>query len=127
MADVSKISINETTYDIKDATARGDLTTLQASLGALAYKNDATGSVTAAGTVTAPTINVNPATKTIKAVNSAGTLPAWSATVSGEILSFSWNAGTLTTTKNETVVTGISDATASTPVFSGSAVSVTVS
>ena len=127
MPDISKISVNDTTYDIKDAIARGDLTTLQALLGALAYKNDATGSVTAAGTVTAPTINVNPSTKTIKAVNSAGTLPSWSAAVSGEILSFSWSAGALTTTNNETVVTGIADATATTPVFSGTAVSVTVS
>lgn len=127
MADISKISVNEDTYDIKDAAARGDLTSLTASLGALAYKNDASGSVTAAGTVTAPTINVSPSTATIKAVNNAGTLPNWSASVSNEILSFSWSAGSLTTTTNKTVVTGIADATASTPVFSGTAVSVTVS
>lgn len=127
MADVSKISINETTYDLKDATARGDITTLGASLGALAFKNDATGSVIAAGTVTPPTINVSPATATIKTVNNPGTLPSWSASVSNEILSFSWSPGVLTTTANKTVVTGIADATASTPVFSGSAVSVTVS
>lgn len=127
MADISKISVNEETYDIKDATARGDLTALSASLGALAYKNDATGSVTAAGTVSAPTINVSPSTTTLKAVNNAGTLPSWSASVSSEILSFSWSAGALTTTTNKTVVTGIADATATAPVFSGTAVTVTVS
>lgn len=127
MADVSKISINETTYDLKDATARDNLTTLEASLGALAFKNDATGSVIAAGTITAPTINVSPSTTTIKAVDNAGTLPKWSANVSGEILSFSWSPGVLTTTANKTVVTGITDATATAPIFSGSAVTVTVS
>lgn len=127
MADISKISVNDTTYDIKDATARGNQTALEASLGSLAFKNDATGSVIAAGTVTAPTINVSPSTATIKAVNAVGTLPSWSASVSSEILSFSWSAGALTTTTNKTVVTGIADATASAPVFSGSDVTVTVS
>lgn len=127
MPDISKISVNEQTYDIKDASARENISTLGASLGDLAYKNSASGTVTAAGTITAPTISVNPSTTTIKAVNNAGTLPSWSASVSSEILSFDWSAGTLTTTSNKTVVTGIADATASTPVFSGSAVSVTVS
>ena len=127
MADISKISVNDTTYDIKDPIARGNVTNLEASLGTLAYKNNATGSVIAAGTVTAPNISVNPSTSTIKAVNNVGTLPNWSASVSSEVLSFAWSAGALTTTTNKTVVTGIADATASAPVFSGTAVDITVS
>lgn len=33
MADISKISISGTTYNVKDATARGDLTTIKKALG----------------------------------------------------------------------------------------------
>lgn len=127
MADISKISVNETTYDIKDASARGSVTTLQGSLGSLAYKNEASGTFTPAGTVSAPTVTVSPATKSVKVVNSAGTLPTWSANVSEETLSFAFTAGALTTTTNQTVVTGITDASATAPAFSGTSGTVTVS
>lgn len=127
MADFSKISVNGNTYNIKDASARNSLNALRESLGSLAYKNEATGTFTPEGSVTAPTITVSPATKSVKVVDSAGTLPAWSATVSEETLSFDFNAGSLPTTTDQTVVTGITDATSSAPVFSGTSGTVNVS
>ena len=62
----------------------------------------------------------------VKGVNAVGTLPSWGATVDNETLSFSFNAGTLPTTKNSTVMTGASAASAQ-PTFTGTAGTVTVS
>lgn len=127
MADaISKITVADNTYDIKDATARGSVTTLEGRLGGFAFVNEGTGSVTPSGTVTAPTVTVTPSSKSVKVVNNAGTLPSWGASVSNETLTFSWSAGALTTTSNQTVLTGITDATATQPVFSGTASTVTV-
>ena len=47
-------------------------------------------------------------TASIKQVNTVGTLPTFSATVDNEILSFNFNAGSLPTTANASVVTGVS-------------------
>lgn len=127
MSDISKISVDEVTYNIKDANARQSQQELLGRLGTLAYKNEATGTMTPAGIVTAPNVDVVPTTKTVKIVKSAGTLPSWSANVNDETLSFTFSAGALTTTSNQTVVTGISDVTASTPIFSGSSSTVIVS
>lgn len=127
MADISKISVNDVTYDIKDASARGQVVELVGQLGDLAYKDSASGSYTPAGTVTAPTVSVTPSSMTLKHINNAGSLPSWSANVSEETLSFNFSAGALPTTQNHTVLTGITDATATAPVFSGTAGTVTVS
>lgn len=127
MADISKISVNEQTYDIKDANARGSITTLEGQLGDLAYKDSASGSYTPAGSVTAPTVNVTPSSMSLKHIKNTGSLPSWGANVSEEVLSFSFSAGSLPTTENHTVLTGITDATATAPVFSGTAGTVTVS
>ena len=62
MPDVSKINVNETVYDIKDAVARADQATLEGQLGDLAYKNSASGSFTPAGSVSAPAITITPTT-----------------------------------------------------------------
>ena len=123
MPDISKISVNDQTYDIKDASARGTLSTL----GSLAYKNSASGSFTPSGTVTAPTISVSPSSMSLTHINDVGTLPTWSANVSEETLSFTFSQGSLPTTQNHTVLTGIADATSTAPVFNGSAGTVTVS
>lgn len=127
MADISKISVNSETYNIKDATARGSVSDLEGSLGTLAFKSEASGTMTPVGTVTAPTINVSPTTSNVKVVNSVGSLPSWGANVSEETLSFSFSEGSLPTTNNQTVVTGIADATATAPIFSGTQTTVTVS
>ena len=47
-------------------------------------------------------------TASIKQVNTVGTLPTFSATVDNETLSFNFNAGSLPTTANTSVVTGVS-------------------
>ena len=127
MADISKISVNDVTYDIKDASARGSIIDLGASLGDLAYKDSASGSFTPTGSVSAPTVSVTPSSISLKHINNVGSLPTWSANVSEETLSFSFNAGSLPTTQNHTVLTGITDATATSPVFSGTSGTVTVS
>lgn len=126
MPDVSKINVNETVYDIKDAVARAEQATLEGQLGDLAYKNTASGSFTPAGSVSAPAITITPSTEVVKGVNSVGSLPAWSASVTDETLSFSFSAGALPTTKNSTVMTGASAASAQ-PTFTGTAGTVTVS
>lgn len=46
-------------------------------------------------------------TATIKQVNAVGTLPTFSATVTNETLSFNFNAGSLPTTTNTSVITGV--------------------
>ena len=205
MADISTVFLNNTTYNIKDATARNGLTNVYtksevddivdgivgislevvaslpasgnagtiylvsnsgtgqniydeyvwltassrwekigttdvdlsgyaktADLGDLAFKDSASGSFTPAGSVTvnaytpegsvsAPTITVTPSTDTVNSITAVGTLPTWSASVTNEVLSFSFSQGTLPTKgANQTVLTGAS-ATASAPTFRGTA------
>lgn len=127
MSDISKITINETTYDIKDAKVRENLELLITRLGGLAYKNSANGFSTPAGTVSKPEVDITPTSKTIKVVNGNGSLPSWSANVNEETLSFNFNSGTLVPTKDETVLTGISAVECSQPIFSGDLMEITVS
>ena len=104
----------------------GDLSVL----GALAYKNSASGSFTPSGSVSAPTISVASAgsTATVNSITDVGTLPSFGATVSGEILTLAWSAGTLPTKGSDTTVkTGDASYSASQPTFTGSAGTVTVS
>lgn len=127
MADVSKLNIGDATYDLKDATARAAVGTLENNLGGLAYKSTATGSFTPQGTVSAPTISVNPTSENVSVFSNAGTLPSWSASVENETLSFSWSAGTLPSYSTKSVVTGITSATSSAPTFTGTAATISVS
>lgn len=55
--------------------------------------------------------NVALNTESINAVGNVGTLPAWSALVTGETLSFSWNTGSLPTTSAKTVATSVKSVT----------------
>lgn len=55
--------------------------------------------------------NVTLNTTTVNSVNSVGALPQWSASVNGETLVFSWNSGTLSTTIEKTVATGVDNVT----------------
>lgn len=70
----------------------GMVTTIQPTIN---YSN--TGHVTA-----------NPTYITVKQVNNVGTLPTFLATVNDETLSFNFNAGSLPTTKDESVISSIS-------------------
>lgn len=126
MPDVSKINVNDTVYDIKDATARSDLATLDGNLGDLAYKDTASGSFTPSGSVSTPTITITTQTEVVKGINANGTLPSWSAAVAEETLSFTFSAGALPTTKNTTAVTSAT-AASSAITFTGAAGTVTVS
>lgn len=108
------------------------------SLKALAFKDEASGSYTPAGTVSAPTISVECNQTTLKPFGSAGTLPSCTlpeltATVSGETLTLGWSAGSFsagtlpTAGAGVAVATGIKSATASAPTFAGTEGSITVS
>lgn len=91
----------------------------QGNLGALAYKNSASGSYTPAGTVSVT--EGADTTTTVNSITAVGTLP--SMTVSGETLVF--DPGTLPTKgDNTTVVTASGTRTAA---FTGTAATVTVS
>ena len=97
------------------------------SLKALAFKDNASGAYTPAGTVSAPDISVTADTATITPFGSAGTLPAFTATVSDETLTLGFSAGTLPSAGTDvTVATGIKSATASAPTFTGTGATITV-
>ena len=90
--------------------AFGDLS----GLGSLAYKNSVSATSTPSGSITQPTITVTPATGTVNSITDVGALPELTTTVSNEILTLGWSAGTLPTKgANTSVVTGITSATAS--------------
>ena len=121
-------------------------------LGSLAFKNSATGSFTPSGSVSKPNVTVSPTTATIKEFDGAGsvtagtantptavTLPTLTMSVENEVLTMSWSAGsvtagvactptavTLPTSKETSVVTAVSAELASTPSFTGTAGTVTV-
>lgn len=124
---ISIIRVNDTDYTIKDSEQESRLQDLLDRLGNLAFKDTASGNMTPSGTVSTPTITVQTSSKTIKAVNNPGIAPTWSANVTGETLSFSWSPGSVTTTTNEPIITQITGASSSTPVFTGKEGSVTVS
>lgn len=90
-------------------------------LGALAYKNKASGSYTPAGSVSAPTISVTPTKETVNSITDIGTLPELTMTVENENLTIGFSQGTLPTKgANQTVVSGVS-VTAAQPTFTGTA------
>lgn len=93
-----------------------------ANFGALAFKSSASGSYTPAGTVSVTeaadtTTNVTP-------FGSAGTLPDAYFTVSGEVATFNWSAGTLPS--GGTAVDVVTASGARTASFSGTAATITV-
>jgi len=98
-------------------------------LGALAYKNSASGTFTPSGSVSAPTITLKTAgsTAVVGSMDSAGSLPEFTATVANENLTLGWSAGSLPSGSNVTVKTGDGAYEADTPTFTGSEGTVTVS
>lgn len=128
MPNISQIQVEDQIYQIKDAVARTDISTLQDSLGNLAFKDNASGDYTPAGTISGITGTATPSKITLRVFNGAPTAPSWSASVDSttETLSFSFNAGSiLTTTKS--VVTGITDIEITGGNFKGTPGKVTVS
>ena len=75
------------------------------NVSAAAPASGETANYTPSGTVT-----VVPSNTTVKQVSNVGTLPSWSSSVANEVLTFSWNQGTLPTTSDKTVVGGIASA-----------------
>lgn len=110
----------------------GDLSTL----GALAYKASASGDYTPDGECSGADVSLTSVTKYVASSAdgggsvSAGSASSFSASVSGEVLSFSWTAGTptsvtLPTFASQTIATGVDQVTQ--PTFSGDPDTVTVS
>lgn len=62
-------------------------------------------------TAKATGVNVNLNTTKVNSVSNTGSLPQWSASVSGETLVFSWDRGKLPTTIEKTVATGVNNVT----------------
>ena len=109
----------------------GDLS----SLGALAYKASASGSYTPEGDCSGADVDLTTVTKYVAASATGGgsvtpgSASAFSASVSGEVLTFSWSAGvptsvTLPSFSEQTIATGVDQVTQ--PTFSGDEATVTV-
>ena len=118
-------------------------------LKALAYKDNASGNVTSFGSVSKPDVDVSSTTVTVKEVEVAGSVTDGSAAScsfpelvveydsEAEDLAISVSAGTFTpntptqvtlpTTKDTTVLTGVSAELHNAPVYTGESVQVTVS
>lgn len=128
MPNISQIQVEDQIYQIKDAVARTDISTLQDSLGNLAFKDNASGDYTPAGTINGITGTATPSKVTLRVFNGTPTAPSWSASVDSttETLSFSFNAGSIST-KTQSVVTGITDIEITGGSFKGTPGKVTVS
>lgn len=79
------------------------------------------------GTVSAPTVDVEMRYVYINSITDVGTLPTWNASVTGEVLSFAFNEGTLPTKSETKMVVTSATATASAPTFTGTAKAPTAS
>ena len=100
-----------------NATSNKTATVSPASSGTATY--------TPAGSVTAPTISVSSAgsTTTVNSITAVGSLPSMTTTVTNEVLTIGFDAGTLPTKgANTTVKTGDASYTASQPSCSGTGV-----
>ena len=72
------------------------------------------------GSVSTPEISVETSEAQIQTIDSVGTLPTFSATVTNENLTFAFSQGSLPTKSSaRTVLTSIDSATSSTPTFTG--------
>lgn len=94
---------------------------------ALAYKDNASASYTPTGTITQPATTVDLSTDTVNEVTNVGTLPSWSGTVANETLTFSFTPGSLPSTNQKTVATGVTSVTTTAPTFNGNQATITVS
>ena len=95
-----------------------------ANFGDLAFKSSATGSYTPAGSVSIT--QGTDTTASVTGIASVGTLPEAYFTVSGEVATFNFSAGTLPTA-DASATTVITARAADTASFSGTAATITVS
>lgn len=96
------------------------------SLRGLAFKDSASASYTPTGSVSAPTVSVAVNTASVTPMSSVGTLPSFTASVSNEVLTLGFSAGSLPTKGTAvTVATGIKSASASAPAFTGASATIT--
>ena len=94
------------------------------SLGTLAFKNNASTNFTPHGSVTGTAVTLN--TTTVEGMDSVGTLPELTMTVSNENLTIGFSQGTLPTKATaQTVATGVASITQ--PSFTGTEETITVS
>lgn len=125
--EVTAVAGNITSYDetefIFNGTKWQEFGNLS-DLGALAYKDSASGNFTPAGTVSKPNVSVTPSTTSVPNVTSVGSMPTY--TVSGETLVITAGATPSLGTAID-AVTGVSAELDSTPTFTGTQGSVTVS
>lgn len=95
------------------------------SLGALAFEDSASTSYTPAGSVSAPTVTL--ATTTVNSINTVGTLPELSMSVSNETLTITFSAGTLPTKGGDTTVATGTVSSVTAPTFTGTPATIEVS
>ena len=124
---VTAVAGNITSYDetefIFNGTKWQEFGNLS-GLGALAYKDSASGSFTPAGTVSKPNVSVTPSTTEVPNVTSVGSMPTYK--VSGETLVIT--AGTAPSLGVPiSVMDGATAELDATPTFTGTQGSVTVS
>jgi len=124
---VTAVSGDITSYDNQEYIfngtqwqAFGDLS----DLGSLAYSDTASGNVTAAGTVSKPSVTVTPTTGNVPNVTDVGSMPTF--TVENETLIITAGA-TPTLGTPIAALTGATAALDEAPTFTGTSVSVTVS
>lgn len=86
-----------------------DVNTGKTSIKTASLGTTDTSVVTPTAKATGTAVSLN--TTSIDAVDSVGSLPSWSASVDGETLSFSFNAGSLPTKAAKTVATGVGSVT----------------
>lgn len=126
MADISKIQIEQSVYNIKDETSRADIQNLLDTLGSLAFKDSATGKIIPKGSVSTPLITATVSTTSVSQVTNRGELSSWNANVNDETLSFTFSAGQLPSITAKNAVTSVTDITSSKPTFTGIEGTVTV-
>lgn len=76
--------------------------------GTVAVSTSAVGKDQKATYTPAGSVAVTPSTGTVKQITGVGTLPSLTTSVANETLTLGWNAGTLPTSANATVLTGAS-------------------
>lgn len=130
-----KGTVSQPTFTGSSTTSTGSFTpegTVNVSTNATTNKtatvspaSSGTATYTPGGNVSAPTISVATAgsTTTVNSITAVGTLPEWTGTVSNEVLTIAWSAGTLPTKgSNTTVKTGDAAYSATAPTFTGTGV-----
>ena len=84
---------------------------INGTVNPLIKKEGDTNIVFVTPTAKATGVDVTLNTTTVNSINSVGALPQWNASVNGETLVFSWNNGSLPTTIEKTVATGVDNVT----------------